>query len=112
MFSSGQTIYKEQYTEFANWNNANGGKLYCMDLGNGAYLLENMPEPTNEELSKEKRIERDLLLAGTDKYMLADFPIIEEERNLYKEYRQYLRNITKDSNFPNIEIKTFEQYKE
>lgn len=55
-------------------------------------------------LKEEKRAERDALLAATDKYMLPDYPITEEERNKYKNYRKYLRDITKDNNFPNITI--------
>lgn len=38
------------------------------------------------------RIQRDHLLHVTDKYILEDFPITEEEKNKWKIYRQELRN--------------------
>lgn len=37
---------------------------------------------------------RNLILAETDKYLLADFPITPEELIIVKEYRQLLRNFT------------------
>ncbi len=43
------------------------------------------------ELLKNKR---NLILAETDKYLLADFPITAEELIIVKEYRQALRNFT------------------
>ena len=35
---------------------------------------------------------RNSYLQLTDKYLLPDFPITEEKRNIIMEYRQYLRN--------------------
>lgn len=76
------------------------------------YQIMEIPAPTTEELSAQKRAERDSLLASTDKYMLPDFPITEEERAQYKAYRQYLRDLPESWSFPNVEIMTFEQYVE
>lgn len=44
-----------------------------------------------KEFLKNKR---NLILAETDKYLLADFPITPEELIIVKEYRQALRNFT------------------
>lgn len=46
------------------------------------------------------RNERDRLLASTDKYMTIDFPISDEKRAEWKTYRQALRDITLQSEFP------------
>lgn len=48
-------------------------------------------EAGKKELLKNKR---NLILAETDKYLLADFPITPEELIIVKEYRQLLRNFT------------------
>lgn len=71
---------------------------------NGDYRIDG--KKTEEEL----REERDALLIETDKYMLQDFPITQEEKEKYKEYREYLRQIPQQNNFPNIQIKTFLEY--
>ncbi len=58
----------------------------------------------------EKRIERNVLIEATDKYMMADYPISEKERELYREYRQYLRDIPEQDDFPSGKIKTFAEW--
>ena len=68
------------------------------------------PKKSQELLAEEKRNERNTLLDATDKYMISDYPLSKEEKAKYKKYRKYLRDITKDKNFPNIEIKTFENF--
>lgn len=112
MYKAGQIINKEEHIAFANWNNANGGKLRSVSLGNGTYRLEEIPAPTTDELAVQKRAERDNLLTQTDKYMLPDFPITDEKREQYKAYRQYLRDLPASWGFPNVEIMTFEKYVE
>ena len=68
------------------------------------------PKKPQELSAEEKRIERNKLLDATDKYMIPDYPLSKEEKAKYKKYRKYLRDITKDEAFPNIEIKTFENF--
>lgn len=46
-----------------------------------------------EELKVLVRNQRDWLLEDSDKRMLEDFPLTEVERESWKAYRQYLRNI-------------------
>ena len=113
MYTVGQIIDRKEHIAFANWNNANGGNLISVSLGGGQYRLEEYKEPekTTDVLAQEKRAERDNLLAQTDKYMLPDFPITDEEREQYKAYRQYLRDLPEQAEFPNITIKKFEEYK-
>ena len=68
------------------------------------------PKKSYELSAEEKRVERNKLLDATDKYMMPDYPLSKEEKAKYKKYRKYLRDITKDKAFPNIEIKTFENF--
>lgn len=75
------------------------------------YVKGYAPLKPTDVLAEEKRLERDNLLAETDKYMLPDFPITEEKLAQYKAYRQYLRDLPANWSFPNVEIKTFEEYK-
>lgn len=69
------------------------------------------PEPTIEELQGKVRCVRNYYLGGTDKYVsVPDFPISDEEREMYKVYRQYLRDYTKSENWWLEEPKTFEEW--
>lgn len=49
---------------------------------------------------KVKQIRNDLL-KESDVYMLSDYPISEEEREKWKEYRQKLRDLTLQDSWPN-----------
>lgn len=51
------------------------------------------PPPTANELSAHLRSARDALLAATDKYLLADYPISAENMAAVKAYRQALRDL-------------------
>ncbi len=78
---------------------------------------EEEPEPALSEEEKrqrqcaEIRFKRDMLLLSTDKVMLEDYPVTVEEREQYLRYRQYLRDIPKAEEFPELEVKTFEEWK-
>ena len=110
MYTAGQIIDRKEHIAFANWKAVNGGNLISVSLGDGTYRLEEIPAPTTEELAQEKRAERDNLLAQTDKYMLPDFPITDEEREQYKAYRQYLRDVPEQPEFPSVELLSFEDW--
>lgn len=61
------------------------------------------------------RQKRDKFLQETDKTQLSDFPLDTKTRGLYKEYRQYLRNLPKMFNnetIKNAKVKTFEEWYE
>ena len=86
----------KEYADLAVYCNQN--KLDIIDKGE--YLESvNLPEPTIEEKEENIRAVRDRYLVETDKYMIIDFPITEEEREEYKAYRQYLRNYTLNENW-------------
>lgn len=71
------------------------------------YLAGYAPKKPEEVLAEEKRADRDRLLQDSDIRMLPDFPISAEEKELWLLYRQYLRDITKDPAFPNVDVLNF-----
>lgn len=74
------------------------------------YLVGYAPDKPIEIQESEKREERNSILRSTDIYMLSDYPISESEKELYKNYRQYLRDIPQSISFPTIEIKSFNDW--
>jgi hypothetical protein len=73
--------------------------------------MENIKEDFDERIKywrlEYKRNTRNSYLQLTDKYLLSDFPITEEKRNIIIEYRQYLRdfiNNNKEDIMNEIEI--------
>jgi hypothetical protein len=60
-----------------------------------------LPVLTKEQLASSIRDHRNYLLSITDKYMtVSDYPVSETNREEIKAYRQALRDITKQSGFP------------
>lgn len=57
-------------------------------------------EPTDEELARQVRNERDRKLEETDWYMMPDYPADPETLEVVKNYRKALRDITLQSGFP------------
>lgn len=74
------------------------------------YLSGYEPQEPEEEMAERKRADRDRLLQNSDIRMLPDFPISAEEKELWLLYRQYLRDITKDPEFPNVDVLSFENW--
>lgn len=61
-------------------------------------------EPTDEELARRVRDERDRKLEETDWYMTPDYPTDPETLEAVKVYRKALRDIPEQSGFPrNVE---------
>ena len=63
-------------------------------------------EKANEEASK-KRYLRDQRLAESDKYMLPDYPISVAYKNKIKAYREALRVLPEDDNWPYVDLPDF-----
>lgn len=74
------------------------------DINGWIYLKGYAPKKTEEEklneLAAAIRSKRNLLLAETDYLLMPDYPISQEYLEKVKEYRQQLRDITKQENFP------------
>ena len=75
---------------------------------NGEYVLD---LPIEEKQARVREV-RNQYLADTDLYMIADFPITEEQRNQYKAYRQYLRDYTTSENWWEENPLGFEDWQE
>ena len=57
------------------------------------------PEPTEDELKENVRFIRNGYLASYDFTQLPDAPFTVEQKELYAQYRQYLRNYTEQSDW-------------
>ena len=55
---------------------------------------------SEEQLARQVRIKRDHLLSACDYYVMPDYPYSEHGLIEVKEYRQALRDITKQETFP------------
>jgi hypothetical protein len=54
-------------------------------------------EPNIEDIQKYNKNMRNQLLLETDKYVLPDFPITPDNLIIIKDYRQKLRDFTKNN---------------
>lgn len=74
------------------------------DLTSWTYLKGYAPKKSEEqklnELASAIRSKRNSLLTETDYLLMNDYPISPEYLSRIKEYRQELRDITKQENFP------------
>lgn len=105
----------KEKSDFIVENNHNKGyEIKEVAEGLEAWGLKN-EEESEKELENKKasvRVVRNSYLEETDKYMLVDFPISEEERENYKGYRQYLRNYTDIQDWYEKFPLTFEEWKQ
>ena len=74
------------------------------------YVKGFAPEKPVEELQAQVRAVRNQYLEQTDKYMITDYPITYEERELYKQYRTYLRDYTLSENWQESNPLKFEEW--
>ena len=65
-----------------------------------------------EQRKEQVRAVRNQYLEQTDKYMITDYPITDEERELYRQYREYLRDYTLSENWWEHSPKDFSTWKE
>ena len=103
-----KTYTNKEYADLAVYCNQNG--LIIEDKGD--YLeAVNPPEPSDEEKKARVRAVRNQYLEQTDKFMLADYPITDEERELYKQYREYLRTYPECRDWYKANPKTYDEWK-
>ena len=73
-----------------------------------------IPEPTLEEKSARKREERDYLLTTVVDPVVTNplrwEELDEAQKSKYRAYRLYLLDIPQQEEFPDIEIKSFEEF--
>ena len=75
------------------------------------YLKGYAPEKPVEEKKADVRAVRNQYLEQTDKFMLVDYPISDDERELYKQYRTYLRTYPECRDWYKANPKTYEEWK-
>lgn len=77
------------------------------------FVIGNEPKPyipTEDELKAQVRAVRNRYLEQTDKVMLVDYPITDEEHELYKQYRTYLRTYPECRDWYKANPKTYEEW--
>ena len=72
------------------------GLIACLDF----YGFPKGELKTDDEYAAEVRAKRNELLSETDYMMMKDYPLSSEKEQQLAEYRQQLRDITKQSGFP------------
>ena len=77
---------------------------------NGEYVLTSSDEAI-EQRKEQVRAVRNQYLEQTDKYMITDYPISDDERELYKQYRVYLRAYPECRDWYKANPKTFDEWK-
>lgn len=97
-------IFEGEYTpEAAVWCNENG-KAYIEEIepqdGVRRFQIVKVPEPTDEEIAEQVRLERDRRIAATDYLAMPDYPLSEEEKAAVMVYRQALRDVPSQEGFP------------
>ena len=74
------------------------------------YLKGYAPEKPTEQKEAEVRSVRNQYLEQTDKYMITDYPITDNERELYRQYRTYLRTYPECRDWYKANPKTYEEW--
>lgn len=97
-------IFEGEYTpEAAVWCNESG-KAYIEEIepqdGVRRFQIVKVPEPTDEEIAEQVRLERDRRIAATDYLAMPDYPLSEEEKAAVMVYRQALRDVSSQEGFP------------
>ena len=77
---------------------------------NGEYVLTSSDEAI-EQKKAEVRSVRNRYLEQTDKFMITDYPITDDERELYKQYRVYLRTYPETTDWYLSNPKTIDEWK-
>ena len=77
---------------------------------NGEYVLTSSDEAI-EQKKFEVRAVRNQYLEQTDKYMITDYPITDDERELYRQYRTYLRTYPECIDWYKANPNTFKEWK-
>lgn len=108
-------IFKKSYpAAAARYCNQNGFRIVELEPENSVrrFQIQPAPELSAAEKAAFVRSERNALLQKTDFTQVADAPLTTAEKTQYTAYRAYLRAIPENSEFPDITVKTFAQWKE
>ena len=64
-----------------------------------------------EQKKADVRAVRNQYLKQTDEFMIVDYPITDDERELYKKYREYLRTYPECQDWYNANPKIYDEWK-
>lgn len=80
---------------------------------NGAwYIAGHKPDKPVFYAQHDVRMVRNQYLNDTDKYFISDYPITDEDKENYRQYRVYLRDYTKNNDWWLNNPETFEKWLE
>lgn len=102
-YKIGQIFEGEYPPEAAVWCNESW-KAYIKEIepqdGVRRFQIVKVPEPTDEEIAEQVRLDRDRRIAATDYLAMPDYPLGEEEKAAVMVYRQALRDVPSQEGFP------------
>ena len=75
----------------------------------GQFILT-VSDEAIEQRKEQVRAVRNQYLEQTDKYMITDYPITDEERELYRQYREYLRTYPECRDWYKANPKTYDEW--
>ena len=75
----------------------------------GQFVLTSSAEAI-EQKKAEVRAVRNQYLKQSDEFMIVDYPITDDERELYKQYREYLRTYPESQEWYKANPKTYEEW--
>lgn len=99
----------EDYAAAREWAVKHGFTLVKVQ---GGYRIAKPAEIGETEKAYRIRQQRNALLTATDFTQLSDAALTDEEKARFAEYRQYLRDISEDDEFPNVVLKTYSEWEE
>lgn len=99
LFNLRQAIWENQNIAFGELTD---------DLKNDLGIIEENYDPRDdwsvEQWESSVRAERDSLLAESDYFVMPDYPASEKDLGDVRQYRQSLRDISKQSGFPKTTV--------
>lgn len=104
----GYIFTKQDYDKCYIWCKNNNATIKALE--NNTFQIIEKPNEDVDIIGFKKAI-RNKYLNLTDKYVLFDYPISSSERNLYIEYRKYLRDYPTMKGFPDINVLSFDEWK-
>ena len=75
----------------------------------GQFVLT-VSEEAIEQRKEQVRAVRNQYLEQTDKFLITDYPITNDERELYKKYREYLRTYPECRDWYKANPKTYDEW--
>ena len=103
---------QQEYSKVAQW--CCDGQEYRIVEDGDYYKVEPIPEPTAEEKAQNVRAIRDNYLTKYVDAVVSNplrwADLTEEEQEKIKAYRHYLLDIPQSEGFPDVEVKTFEEW--